>query len=400
MDERLRLLILTHNYPRYDGDFAGVFLSLLTRRLLDHGIAPVVLAPHDDGAAEYEEKDGVVIHRFRYASRDTRENLAYRGDMQKRVLGSVSGVFRFKNFLNEFRRAATELLTREQFDVLAGHWLVPSGMVMKDLGTRPAIPMILSSHGTDIRVIGKYRGLPYRYLRGFTHRLRRWTVVSDFLRQRLLAMDPSLESKLEVLPLPHDETIFFKDPQVKREDNLVVSVTRFTNQKRVNYLVEAFDLVVKAVPGARLEIYGAGRGREEIAQLIARRGLEERIKIFEPVAQEKLRTVYNRASVVVLNSVEEGFGLTLSEAMLCGTAAIGARSGGITDIIENEQRGLLVEPDHASELAKAIQRMLQDTPLRERLAAAGHDFATRTYASGPLAERYAQIVRSVHPGPS
>ena len=199
MTDPVRLLVITHNYPRFDGDFAGVFLSVLNRRLPGHGIRPIVLAPHHPGAAEYEEKDGVVVYRFRYGS-DDNENLAYRGAMHKLVLGSVSGIFRFKHFLDCFRKAAFDVIERESIQIVAGHWLIPSGLVMKTVASRYRLPMILSSHGTDIRLISKYMSMAYRYLRSFCHGLKRWTVVSSFLRDEIVRLDPSLADILKVLP--------------------------------------------------------------------------------------------------------------------------------------------------------------------------------------------------------
>ena len=402
MQKTTRLLILTHNYPRYPGDHAGVFISLLCRRLVDESIQPIVLAPHDPGAAEYEENAGVKIYRFRYGS-DQEENLAYGGNMQTIVTSSLGGLLRFRRFVKKFRVAATEIIEKEKINVIAGHWLVPAGLVMKQLARDCALPMILSSHGTDIRLAIKVGGLPYRYLQSFCRSLNRWTFVSSYLRDQMLTLDPRLEDRLEVLPLPHDESIFYHDPNVPRESSLVAAVTRFTEQKRVNVLIEAFALVVKELPEARLEIYGEGPLQSDIERLIEPRGLAVGgrppglppiVTIHRPVPQDELREVYNRASVVVLNSYREGFGLALSEAMLCGTAVVGVRSGGITDIIEHEQTGLLAEPDDPPALASALIRILKDTPLRTRLAASGHEFAHATYASGPLAARYAQLVHA------
>ncbi len=401
MQKNTRLLILTHNYPRYPGDHAGVFISLLCRRLVDESIQPIVLTPHDSGAAEYEENSGVKIYRFRYGS-DQEENLAYRGNMQSIVTGSLGGLLRFRRFVKKFRVAATEIIEKEKIDVIAGHWLVPAGIVMKQLARDCALPMLLSSHGTDIRLVKKFGGLPYLYFKGLCHRLHRWTFVSSYLRDQILTLDPRLEDRLEVLPLPHDESIFYHDPNVPRESGLVVTVTRFTQQKRVNVLIEAFALVVKELPEARLEIYGEGPLQSDIERLIEPRGLSVggrppgqplSVTIHPPVPQDELREVYNRASIVVLNSYREGFGLALSEAMLCGTAVVGVRSGGITDIIEHEQTGLLAEPDDPPALASAIVRILHDSSLRTKLATAGHEFAKATYASGPLAARYAQLVQ-------
>ncbi len=394
MPKKINLLVLTHNFPRYEGDFAGIFISLLVRRLVDFNIQPVVLAPHDPGAAEYEEIDGVKVYRFRYAEHDAEETIAYRGNMHKLVLGSATGAFKFKRFLDCFRRAAFEIIEKEQIDVVSGHWLIPSGLVMKTISQKLGLPMVISSHGTDVRLMRKYFKVTYRYLKKFCLGLNRWTVVSSFLKEAITSLDRRLYDVIEILPVPHDETIFHTDDAIAREGNLVVAVTRFTQQKRVGGLRKAFALVAEKKPGARLELYGTGPLQADIEGLIARFGLQHQVKIIPPVPQAELGTVYNRATMVVLNSWQEGFGLALSEAMLCGAAVIGTRSGGITDIIEHNERGLLVEPDDSSDLAEAIIRLFEDKPLRERLASAGHRFAHETYTSASLASRYADIIRS------
>ncbi len=393
MTNDLRLLILTHNYPRYNGDYAGIFISLLAKNLLKHGIKPIVLAPHDPGLKEYEVVDGVEVYRFRYADDDKDENIAYKGNMQQIVLGSVDGIFKFMRFLNYFKWKASEIVEKEKIDVVAGHWLVPSGMVMKHLSKKYSLPMVVSSHGTDVRMMRKYSKAIYRYLKNFCRGLNRWTVVSNFLKEEILLTDNKLENTLEVLPLPHDESIFYKDPDIKKENDLIVSVTRFTEQKRVDYLIKAMALIIEKRPSARLEIFGKGPLEDEIKTLINKFGLSDNITINQPVSQDKLCETYNKASVVVLNSYEEGFGLALSEAMLCGTAVVGVNSGGITDIIKDNETGLLVEPDNSQHLSDALLKMLNDEPLRAKLADLGHKYATETFASGPLTEKYARIIK-------
>jgi len=390
--DKLKLLVLTHNFPRRPGDHAGVFIGLLARHLHRFGIEPIILAPHDPGIPEKEVFDGTLVYRFRYADHDRDEDIAYRGNMQQLVLGSVSGPFKFKRFLDRWRRAALEIVDRHGIDVVGGHWLIPAGMVMKTLAAKRGLPMVLSSHGTDIRLLSKYSGVTYRYFRTFCRQLERWTFVSSFLKDTIQSFDPSLAPVLEVLPLPHDERVFFRDEQITRDPNLIVSVTRFTPQKRVEFLVKAMALVVERRPEARLEIYGTGPGEHDIRALIARFGLDNHITISPPVDQHRLRAAYNRAAIVVLNSYQEGFGLALSEAMMCGAAVIGTASGGIVDIIKHEQRGLLVEPDNSAMLADAITRMLTDISLAEKLSANGHRYANEQYAAGPLAERYARII--------
>ncbi|MCB2230886.1 glycosyltransferase family 4 protein [bacterium] len=393
MAKPVKLLLLTHNYPRRRDDYAGVFIALLARRLTKLNIQPVVVAPHDAEVPEREETDGIRIYRFRYASDPEKQTLAYRGNMHEQVFGSPLGPFRLQRFLKSFERLTLDVIEKEKIEVIAGHWLVPTGIVMKRIMRRTNLPMILSSHGTDIRLLAKFGRPVYRYFESLTRSLQRWTVVSSFLKEELTMLDPECESLLDVLPLPHNEKVFFRESEVKRQDNLIVAVTRFTEQKRVDLLIRAFHWVTREDRSARLEIYGSGPLEENVRALIAELGLERQVILNEPVSQERLREVYNRAAVVVLNSYREGFGLALSEAMLCGAAVIGTASGGITDIIEDQKRGLLVELDNVNQLAEAILRLLKNKVYRERLAEHGYRFARSHYASGPLAARYAEIVR-------
>jgi glycosyltransferase involved in cell wall biosynthesis len=394
MAEDIRLLILTHNYPRHAGDFAGVFIATLAQRLPSLGIHPVVLAPHDAGAPEYEVMNGVSVYRFRYADEDKDEDIAYRGSMHNLVLGSISGIFKFKRFLDSFRTAAFDIIEKEKIQIVAGNWLVPSGIVMKTIAGKSELPMILSSHGTDIRLMARYTVMTKKFFGKFFQRLSRWTVVSTFLRDEILKIEPGLGKLIEVLPLPHDEGIFYCDPSVKRDKNMVLAITRFTDQKRVDHLISAFAMVAERHQKAHLQIYGGGPLQEKSEALIAELAIQKRVTINPPVPQGELREVYNRAGVVVLNSFQEGFGLALTEAMLCGAPVIGTASGGILDIIKHNERGLLVELDNSSALADALIQMLTDESLRDRLAENGLQYAQAHYASEPLAVRFSEIVKT------
>ena len=392
MTAKIKLLVMTHNYPRFEGDFAGVFLALLLQKLRLFGIEPIVLAPHDKGCKEYEELAGIKIYRFRYAADENDETLAYRGNMHQLVLGSVGGLFSFKRFLDCWRKAAFEIIKKERIDVLSGHWLIPAGLVLKPLAKKTGLPVVLSSHGTDIRLMRKYFKVVYRYLKSFCLRLKSWTVVSTFLKNGIVEMDARLDRIIEVLPMPHDETIFYKDESIEKKNLLITSVTRYTDQKRVAYLIKAMALVHETIPEAKLALYGTGPLEEELHALAAKFGLEKVISFKEPVPQKQLREVYNSSRVVVLNSFDEGFGLTLSEAMMCGTAVVGTASGGITDIIEHDKTGLLVPLDNSAELAKALIQILSDDSLRIRLEDTGWKTARDKYTSARLAQRYARII--------
>lgn len=388
----MKLLIVTHNYIRAEGDFAGVFLHLMARKLSENGVEVHVVAPHDAAIAEYEEIGGVKVYRFRYA-RDDKETLAYRGDMHRQVIRNPLKLFRLWRFLRASYKLCCRVIEREKIELVSVNWLIPNGIVggwlRKKYGER--IDLLLSSHGTDIRLLVRFP-IMLAFLKRTIRQARRWTVVSNYLKELIVGKDAEAAEKIEVLPFPSDETIFYPDDAIEKDADLVVAVARLTKQKRLSYLIAAIKSLVENRPGIKLNIYGGGPEKGNLEREIDDFGLVGRVRILKPIPQSVLREVYNRASVVVLNSVGEGFGLALVEAMLCRTAVVGTRSGGITDIIDEDENGLLVAPDDVEELAGAIERLLGDKALRERLAGAGYKKAREWFSSEGASRQFRQLI--------
>ena len=389
----LKVLFITHSYIRRSGDFAGVFLHLLARKLREYDIEVTVVAPHDAGIPEHDEIDGIKIHRFRYAS-EADETLAYRGNMHRQLFHNPFKIFTLRRFLKAAQKMAADLIEKENITVVSVHWMIPSGLVgyrlKRKFGDR--IRLFVSSHGTDVRLVTCFYPV-FVYFKRVIRRLERWTVVSNFLKRLVLERDIYLGDKIDVIPLPNDENLFYPDHHVVEDPNLVVAVSRLTVQKRLHLLIRAFKNALAEKPHLKLEIYGTGPEKEHLLSLLDELGVSGRVTISDPVAQKDLRKIYTRAAVVVLNSVDEGFGLVLTEAMLCRTAVIGAESGGITDIIDDNETGLFVTEDNTDELAAAILRLANDPGLRDRLAEAGYRKARENFSASSSARRFAALFK-------
>ena len=386
-----KLLFLTHNYIRRPGDYAGVFLHLLATRLRDLDFEIHVVAPHDTGCAEYEEIDGIKIHRFRYAD-DRDETFAYRGDMHRQIFKNPFKLKIFRNFLKSEFDLTFSIIEKENISIVAAHWVVPNGIVARRLKNRfgDKIKLFLHSHGTDIRLL-TWCYFVYRYFRPVTRMAERWTVVSNYLLRLILERDLSMADKVEIIPMPNDEKIFYPDSHIIEDPNLIVAVSRLTVQKRLGYLIEAINFLRQDLPHLKLEIYGSGPEKQRLLEIIESRNLQDKVKILDPIPQKDLRKVYNRAAVVVLNSIDEGFGLSLTEAMLCKRPVIGTESGGITDIIDDGKTGLLVAPDNTKELAGAIRKLMIHPGDRDNLAESGYRKAVEKFSSAASAKRFAEL---------
>jgi glycosyltransferase involved in cell wall biosynthesis len=106
------------------------------------------------------------------------------------------------------------------------------------------------------------------------------------------------------------------------------------------------------------------------------------------MVQMELIKEYRDADVTVLPAVDEGFGLALVEAQLCGCPVVGARSGGIIDIITDGQSGLLANPDDPDDLARVLRMVLTDPQLRVRLAREGQRSAQAHFSSRAIVDKF------------
>ena len=120
----MRVLFLTHNYPRHAGDVAGAFLHPLARSLQSPGVELQVVAPSDRGEVGADTLDGVPVRRLRYTTRN-HETLAYTGNMAS-ALRSLSGLRAFTGLLESFRREVQHELRAHPDTIVHAHWWIPA----------------------------------------------------------------------------------------------------------------------------------------------------------------------------------------------------------------------------------------------------------------------------------
>jgi glycosyltransferase involved in cell wall biosynthesis len=106
-----------------------------------------------------------------------------------------------------------------------------------------------------------------------------------------------------------------------------------------------------------------------------------------------LARLYAAADVFVSASSMETYGLTLVEAMACGTPVVAFRVGGIPESVPDEQVGLLCTPQDGRELLAAVQKLRSSTQLREKFASAASDLARTRNAKCQFGAAFAQLYR-------
>ena len=152
-------------------------------------------------------------------------------------------------------------------------------------------------------------------------------------------------------------------------ENVVLCAGTIGTRKGQTILTEAFARIAKKFPQWQLIFIGRGGDKalvQQIEQTIAQNQLEKQVELLGPRSDEELRDWLQRAAIFAMPSTYEGLGLSLQEAQFYGCASVGTRCGGVEDLIQDGDNGLLVNINDPVQLANALEKVMSDTGLRQR----------------------------------
>jgi glycosyltransferase involved in cell wall biosynthesis len=309
----LKVLVLTTSYPRDSEDIAGRFVADAVEQVRARGFQVDVVSP-----ASFSHY-----------------GIAYGHGIVGNLRAQPWRVALLPAFLRSFRRAA--ISAARDADVVHAHWLA-AGAVAATLGK----PYVVQVWGTDLELA---RRVP-RLARWIMRRARLVVAASSFL-----AEEARILGARDVRVVPSGVAIpeFVREPE---EPPHVLYVGRLSAEKGIVELVEASH-------GLALEIVGDGPLRSRVPGSLGF------------VAPTELGRHYERAAVVAAPSRREGYGVVAREAMAWGRPVVASRVGGLVDAVEDGVTGVLVPPGDIAALREALERLLADAQLRDRLGAAG-----------------------------
>jgi glycosyltransferase involved in cell wall biosynthesis len=184
----------------------------------------------------------------------------------------------------------------------------------------------------------------------------------------------SVRSKMVVIPNSVVPASSFSDPEGKGVfPKIILNVGRLVDFKDQNTLIDAFALIADKCPDWNLRIVGEGELRAKLEKQVYDYGLSDRISL--PGNSDKIDEEYNGAHIFVVPSLYEGFGLVTAEAASHGLPCIGFSDClGTNELIEDGATGILVDPtERVKNLAEAINMLIDNADLRERMGEAGRE---------------------------
>jgi len=376
----MKVCMLTTSFPRWPGDLSGNFIESLCTCLAKRGVGIEVVAPGHREAQGYETRPGISISRFKYAIPARLQVVAYDGGIPYKLRTSNLARLELVQFMVSMLRAALAVASR--CDIVHAHW-IPTGVLASLVSRRLDIPMVLTVHGSDGKLLkgGAVKRIGSRFSLTSADRI---ITVSDALKAHVLEFEPKVDAVVRTI---HNGVELSDFPFVRKASNArrLLWVGRMTEEKGVDYLIHAMKKVVSSYPDASLRLVGDGPLRSDLETLTNELDLRERVEFAGESPHSELSEMYAWCDLVVMPSLSEGLPTVLPEAMATGRPVVASRVGGIPELLKHGETGYLVSPERVDELAGSIIELLGKPDLMEKMGAASHELVESTHSWGAIA---------------
>lgn len=395
--QALRILILTSSFPRFLGDSAGVFIWHLCKELQTLGLEIGVVAPHDYGCKRHEAWKGIEIFRFPYFYPLKLQKLCYGSGILKNINKNYLAFIQLPFFIISEIHYALRITRRRRFDLVHAHWSLPQGLTGLWLRRFCGIPCVISMHGSDIY------GLRAPLIRDLNRKviLESNACTANSKATADAAQKVTKRKDISVIPMGVNVDFFESARRITNAPEasgpIILYVGRLIDWKGIQYLLDALPIVIAVHPKATLLIVGSGPSRNDLMELSSRLNLNDHVQFVDDISQKELLRYYSMADVFVLPSVvtdsgeTEGLGVVLLEAMACGVPVVGSAVGGIPDIVQDGETGLLALQKHPEDLANKIHRLLTDEDLRKKVIEKGFQFVRQEFSWDVVARKFKGI---------
>ena len=229
-----------------------------------------------------------------------------------------------------------------------------------------------------------YQWLEAKAFRSAAHCQLPTVALAEWVRKRYKVP----RGKISIVPNFVDTDLFRPVSGIKKKKKSIVSVGRLNTVKRFNLLID----VCAGISGCELSLVGEGAERERLEQQA--RGLGLKLTLTGYLKNESLSRFIQEHTVFAIVSEWEGHPKALIEAMSCGMPCIGVSANGISNVIDNDDNGLLVIPS-LNTLREGISSLFEDAKLRERLSGKARDFVVKKYSFENCISREHWLLKSI-----
>lgn len=198
------------------------------------------------------------------------------------------------------------------------------------------------------------------------------------------------EENIDVVLNGIDLDSFTRDERVEQKPyRIITTASADVPLKGLKFLIEAMTEIIEEIPEAHLMVLGRAKEKGDIAKLISRLNLEEKISFRSGLSQSEVVSLYSSSHICVIPSLYEGFGFGAGEAMACGLPLISTQSGGLKEVIGQE--AVIIEAASSEAIIKAVKDLFSNKEKQLALSRAGRKRMEKEFNWMKAAEAYEEI---------
>jgi glycosyltransferase involved in cell wall biosynthesis len=374
----MQVCMVTTSYPRYQGDFAGSFLSHICKELGKLDVKVTVVVPNDGQSKACERDSNVLVKRFSYFPKKYQKIAYGYGGIPANLRKKPWLIFFLPLFLCTF--FANTLSIARTCDIIHVNW-IPTGYMCTFIKLLLRKPLVLTVRGNDINLYQDMRRT-FRFLsRIFFPHIDLITTVSNefsnFLRKEAIVQP----DRVFVVPNGVSDTqIETEQLQMHRRQHALsadgckaIFVGSLTPLKGIRWLVQAWKLVIREYPKAKLLIVGDGDDRRYLEMMARKLNLVKNIIFYGYQQTQTIPYWLACADIFVLPSLFEGRPNALLEALQSQLPVVGTNIAGIRELVQDGVNGFLVPEKNPEALADKILKLLSSERLRKGMGKAGKE---------------------------
>ena len=261
-------------------------------------------------------------------------------------------------------------------DLIHAHYATGFAVWLKRAGFRPSV---LSVWGADV-IDFPPTWFRKRVMRNYLSWPSQVTATSQFLRQRTLALAPRIDDRLTVIPfgvtVPSEIV-----PPSNNEKVRLCFIKALLPKYGPEILIDAMALLLERGCNVELSMAGSGEMTDHLQKQVAAHKITRQVDFVGFIAQEKMLNFLRQHDLMIMPSVldSESFGVAVLEAGAAGRPSVASRIGGVPEVLRDGETGLLVKPGSARALADAIERLVNNAELREKMGRASYQFVKDHY---------------------
>ncbi len=287
---KLSILFLTNAYPDFKTSYRGIFIKKIASLLQKDGYQISVVTPKIyKGSHYFEEQDGIKVYRFPFFARNKLLIEYKKIPYLRMILYYTTGFF-----------LTIYTVFKNRCHVIHAHWAIPTGLIGAWVGTFLKKPLIVTIHGSDLRMALERPGFLRKIFTYVCKKGVQINCVSEVQKKELERMGIP-NDKISTIPMGIDEAFLKIGENRKIELNkrpfVILSNRNLLPIYNVSLLIRAIPIVLREEPETKFLIAGVGGEKEALEREVKNLNINSSVRFLGRVLHEEMPNLLSQADI-------------------------------------------------------------------------------------------------------